>query len=133
MLRKIFCQGVPLEVDGEQIPGWQALGVRLDASHVEQLGVASLPQCKLMHGERGRERVPRLDKLGVGQRAWLPAECLNREAKHCPCAGWLIEPDLKLEARRLLAADSEDVGFHVGAVPALVVLRELSTDEAADD
>lgn len=77
MLTEILRQGVSLKVDGEQVTCWQALGVGLDAADVEELGVASLPEGKLMHAKRRGEGVPGLDQLGIWGRAWLPAERLN--------------------------------------------------------
>jgi hypothetical protein len=81
-----------------------------------------------MHGKRGRKRVPRLDKLGVWHRARLPAQSLNRQAKHGTSQLRLVKPHLKLKACRFLAADPENVGAEVLALVALVVLSELGAD-----
>jgi hypothetical protein len=133
MLLKVICQGVTGEVEGEQVAGGQAFGVAINPSHVKKLGIAPPPQGKLMHGKRGRKRVPRLDKLGVWHLARLPAQSLDRQAKHGPCHLGLIKPYLKLKACRFLATDPENVGAEVLSLVALVVLSKLGADKAPDD
>jgi hypothetical protein len=128
MLFKRIRQSIALKVDGEQVAGDKAFGVSFDLTHVEQFSVAPLPQGELVNAEGRGERIPRLDQLGVWQRARFPAERLDWQAEHRSSAGRLVKPYLELEAGCFLATYPQDVGLEVLAFPALMVLRELGAD-----